>query len=1002
MAEPDDPDFLPTQSWNSQGEAPTVPATPTPTPRSGSKPSTGTGKGGWEPPTAEELQPSFPQYEIREMLGRGGMGAVYKGWQKRLDRFVAIKILPPQLEEAHVNFGERFQREAKAMARFAHPGIVSVYDAGETADGLLYFVMEFIDGTDVQRMLTAQRHLSPEQALTITGQVCDALDYAHRRGVIHRDIKPSNIMVDAEGRVKVTDFGLAKVATDDSAALLTATHAYLGTPDFMAPESWQGAGKVDHRADLYAVGVMLYRMLTGQLPRGRFDPASQRVPGLDVRFDSIIDHALQTDPEKRYSSASEIRTDLQKIHTVPLAAAQTAILESGPLPPPIPHTPPVSPTPATPIPPTAPSPAPLSISPTPPPVSPTPTPSVAPPSPGTPSPATPHSAKTAVLILMGVFGVLFLVALVFLALESLKKSAVVSDNVTPSPTPIVIPPKKEEPPRREQPTPPPKVLVPPPDPTTAPFVNTLGMTFVPVRIPSGPTGGQHVLFSIWETRVQDYRVFIAETKRPWTKVTFPQEVTHPAVNVTWEDAQAFCQWLTRREIAAGKLAANQSYRLPTDYEWSCAVGIGYREDATKAPADKDKQIPGAYPWGPTWPPPTGAGNYSGEEATAHKNWPEQRIITGYRDGFAATAPVGSFPANSLGLFDLGGNAWEWCEDRWKPGDPQRTLRGASFTIATQTVLLSSERYHLSPSLPDDSTGFRCVLVTKESTTKGEDREVTTAAAPSESIATILTSPDYEWSRPENLGPGVNSAKDEYAIGISDDGLVLVLSSTRNGSEHLFECRRQSVDQPFGKADLIDELKPGVQSCPFLSGDGNTLIYGLRPDVGGTADIYQSHRGSSVDRWEKPRRLFAPGSYNSGPNLSADGLTLWFHSNRAGGRGGFDLWRSHRSSFAAPFEAPANPGAGANTDADELSPRPSSDGSILLFYRERQGTGQRLFTATVDTKGIFTTQPLALPVSGRVQSPTLSFDGRILYFASDSPGGQGGWDLWQIRRVPKRQ
>src|SRR5207248_749473 len=124
------------------------------------------------------------------------------------------------------------------------------------------------------------------------------------------------------------------------------------------------------------------------------------------------------------------------------------------------------------------------------------------------------------------------------------------------------------------------------------------------------------------------------------------------------------------------------------------------------------------------------------------------------------------------------------------------------------------------------------------------------STPAASIASILTSPDYVWSQPENLGPGVNSSKDEYAMGISDDGLLLILSSTRNGSEHLFECRRQSTDQPFGPADLIDELKPGVQSGPFLTGDGATLLYALRPDTGSTADIYQSHRASRGDRWEK--------------------------------------------------------------------------------------------------------------------------------------------------------
>jgi len=318
MAESDDPDTHPTQSWVGSEELPTAPESdlPAAAPKSGSR------RGGWQPPTPRELQPGFPQYEIAGILGSGGMGAVYKCWQKRLGRFVAIKILRPDLEDEAGNFAKRFEREAKAMARLSHPGIVSVFDAGEAA-GLVYFIMEYVEGADVHKLVAAQGRLSPERAWTITSRVCEALAYAHENGIIHRDIKPSNVMVDAKGRVKVADFGLAKVVTDAS-ALLTGTHVRMGTPDFMAPEAMMG-GDVDQRADLYAVGVMLYQMLTGELPRGRFELPSHRVSGLDVRFDKIIDHALQTDPTKRYSSATEILTDLSRIRADPLREASTVV-----------------------------------------------------------------------------------------------------------------------------------------------------------------------------------------------------------------------------------------------------------------------------------------------------------------------------------------------------------------------------------------------------------------------------------------------------------------------------------------------------------------------------------------------------------------------------------------------------------------------------------------------------------------------------------------------------
>jgi hypothetical protein len=260
----------------------------------------------WQPPEPEELQHDFSQYEIRGILGRGGMGAVYKGWQKNLERFVAIKILPREVDDDGMKFAERFKQEAKAMAKCRHPGIVAVYDSGTTHSGLLYIVMEYVEGTDVQQLVEAAGNLPPAQALGIADRVCEVLAYAHDHGIIHRDIKPSNIMIEADGTVKVADFGLAKL-TDRKDATITESAASIGTADFIAPEALHGSEKADHRADLYAVGVMLYKMLTGKIPRGRFDPPSQIVPGLDPRVDAIVDRAMQSDPDARYSSAIGMR-----------------------------------------------------------------------------------------------------------------------------------------------------------------------------------------------------------------------------------------------------------------------------------------------------------------------------------------------------------------------------------------------------------------------------------------------------------------------------------------------------------------------------------------------------------------------------------------------------------------------------------------------------------------------------------------------------------------------
>ena len=267
---------------------------------------------GWQPPTVEELQRMLPQYEVQQFLARGGMGAVYKGTQRSLDRCVAIKILPPGIEDEDVHYGERFKQEARAMAKFKHPGIVAVHDAGETPDGLLYFIMEFIEGTDVAQLVTAQGKLPVVQALSITAHICDALAYAHSRGIVHRDIKPANIMIEADGAVKVADFGLAKVVAQESAAL-TRSDMSLGTPDFIAPEAMIPGLKVDARADLYAVGVMLYQMLTGRIPRGRFQLPSGVRPEIDPRLDAIVDKAMQPDREQRYASATELKADLERV-----------------------------------------------------------------------------------------------------------------------------------------------------------------------------------------------------------------------------------------------------------------------------------------------------------------------------------------------------------------------------------------------------------------------------------------------------------------------------------------------------------------------------------------------------------------------------------------------------------------------------------------------------------------------------------------------------------------
>jgi serine/threonine protein kinase len=290
-------------------------------------------------PTPDELAKLFPQLEILGFLGQGGMGAVYRARQKALDRVVALKILPPGIGKDPA-FAERFAREARAMAKLSHPGIVTLYEFGQ-AEGLFYVLMEFVDGVSLRQLLEAGR-LSPREALAIVPQICDALQYAHDRGIVHRDIKPENILLDRQGHVKVADFGLAKLmgaGQEPSAAagvapcsvVLTEAGTVMGTPQYMAPEQVSHPAQVDHRADIYSLGVVFYQMLTGELPGKSLESPSRKGLQIDVRLDEVVLHALEKDRERRYQQASQMKTDVETITTRPTPGADGSSAVTPPL-----------------------------------------------------------------------------------------------------------------------------------------------------------------------------------------------------------------------------------------------------------------------------------------------------------------------------------------------------------------------------------------------------------------------------------------------------------------------------------------------------------------------------------------------------------------------------------------------------------------------------------------------------------------------------------------------
>ena len=269
------------------------------------------GSTGFVPPAPAELAKHFPQLEILELLGQGGMGVVYKARQRELDRLVALKLLSRETGQnagAAQQFAQRFAQEARSLARLNHPNIVAVYDFGQAGE-YFYFLMEFVDGTNLRQLLQGHK-LSQPDALAIVPKICE---FAHDEGIVHRDIKPENILIDKKGRVKIADFGLSKLlGRAPTDYRLTGPQTVMGTPHYMAPEQLERPLEVDHRADIYSLGVVFYEMLTGDLPLGRFAAPSEKVQ-MDARLDEVVLRTLENRPERRYQHASEVKTDLDNI-----------------------------------------------------------------------------------------------------------------------------------------------------------------------------------------------------------------------------------------------------------------------------------------------------------------------------------------------------------------------------------------------------------------------------------------------------------------------------------------------------------------------------------------------------------------------------------------------------------------------------------------------------------------------------------------------------------------
>jgi formylglycine-generating enzyme required for sulfatase activity len=639
---------------------------------------------------------------------------------------------------------ENFSKEAAMLASLDHPGIVRVHRSFN-AFGTAYFVMPFVEGMALDELAKDRegKPFSEEELRGLLERVLDALGYLHDRGIYHRDLKPGNLLITSEGIPVLIDFGSARQRLSERSMTV------VESPGYTPFEQLQTRGNIGPWSDLYALGASLVKLMTGEAPpktndRSFGDPWRPLLDRADLAgkfsagFLKGIDRSLKLQIEDRWQNAGEWQAALRgetlvqpveaTLEHVPVTVS--AAVESTPAP----VTGSVNKTNIVPW----------------------------------------VVAACMVLGLIAVGKSVSneraevaaaqarnaeqraaqaerekqeLIAeakakeeadkqaveqAAAKAKEEVKKAAVMAaakaakekDDAAKNVAEQAAAKAKEEAKNaadlaaakaakekedaakkaaeqqrlaelaREKAAKAPAAVS-----KERPFENSLGMKFVPIGI---QTGGKTVLFSIWETRRQDYEAYAnanSGVDTEWKNPGFEQTGEHPVVCVSYENAVAFCAWLTKRERSAGKIGSGDEYRLPSDEEWSFAVGIGEKEDANAMPKEKDAKIEDIWPWGTRWPPPEGAGNYD--------SYSSSKITA---DAYDRTSPVGKFQKNTHGLYDLGGNVWEWCGSYYDGSSWSRVLRGGSWSYFKRGSLLSSYRHYGSLRARGISCGFRCVVV----------------------------------------------------------------------------------------------------------------------------------------------------------------------------------------------------------------------------------------------------------------------------------------------------
>ena len=647
------------------------------------------------------LKPGYQieHFRIEAVLGKGGFGITYVALDLKLGKRVAIKELLPDsiatridgstvvphsasLQESWEWARERFLDEAKILAGFSHPAILGVHHLIE-ANGTVYIVMDYVDGESYEARLRRIGR-EPDQAslMAVIGPILGGLEEVHATGLIHRDIKPENILINRHGQPVLIDFGSAR-----SAVGATMTMTSIVTHGYSPIEQYQTKGKMGPWTDIYALGAVMCRAITGEKPPVAADRVidddfpwlSYRPPsGFSGPFLQAVDWALRVRTEERPHKIADWETHLRGAGVPPAieAACKTPAprLEIKPD-----LAPAISPAPEKLI-----------------------------------RPKKRKDQSGLIVVFAGIALVIGFVVFAFAshAADTARKAAKVvaaqqaeEQRAAQEEAARANAAKGQADKRAEEQArlareaeaaraeaakaAAAKAEAAKKATKESPYENSLGMKFVPAP-------GTNVHFSIWDTRVKDYAVFAAATNyaagSEWKNPGFAQTDNDPVVNVSWDDAKVFCTWLTAKERAEGKITASQEYRLPTDREWSVAVGLP--PESGKTPQEKDAKVKAVYPWGTQWPPPPGAGNYDRSLGV---------------DSYEKTSPVGSFAANRFGLYDMGGNVWQWCEDEYDGVGTPRVVRGGSWVSGNPVLLLSASRRDVDPDIRSSVNGFRCVL-----------------------------------------------------------------------------------------------------------------------------------------------------------------------------------------------------------------------------------------------------------------------------------------------------